>query len=136
MSDGWCDRRMTSRLFIPDPKVEAVLDELGFDIRSRRSSMGLSQEVLGRWSGLSQSTVSRLERGLANNLPLERYARAVAVLRAGHAVRRWDVDEVWRARNEDREDRRARRLHDLLRRRRAALADGGATDAEPSGRLG
>jgi HTH-type transcriptional regulator/antitoxin HipB len=55
--------------------------ELGEAVRERRLEMGLSQSVLGRRAGLTQSAVARFEAGgTVPTIPvLERLARSLEV---------------------------------------------------------
>lgn len=58
-----------------DPWTRVALTEIGAVVRYLRGQHGLSQRVMGERSGLSQSTVSRLENGLLPGLRLAWLAR-------------------------------------------------------------
>lgn len=55
-----------------DPRVLDGLVLLGSAIRRARRELGLSQDELERLSGVDQTTISRLERGLAPKTPSHR----------------------------------------------------------------
>ncbi len=55
-----------------DPRVLDGLVLLGSAIRRARRELGLSQDQLERLSGVDQTTISRLERGLAPKTPAHR----------------------------------------------------------------
>jgi transcriptional regulator with XRE-family HTH domain len=74
---------------MPDPEVEAMLVALGERIYDGRRRLGVSQAWLGAAAGLSQSEISRLERGLTPSMRLERYGRVLAVLRRGRPLGPW-----------------------------------------------
>jgi transcriptional regulator with XRE-family HTH domain len=63
-----------------DPGTTAALEELGAGIRYLRHQQLLTQRVLAERCGLSQSTISRLERGLAPGLRVAWLARLFAGL--------------------------------------------------------
>jgi transcriptional regulator with XRE-family HTH domain len=63
-----------------------MLELLGDELRRRRYGSGFSQAALAAAAGVDQSTISRLERGLAPGLRLSRYASMLAVLRAAPYV--------------------------------------------------
>ncbi len=79
------DARFTDAMpFMPcsaDPVVRERLAEMCRDIRRARLRAGLSQERLEWMSGVDQTAISRLERGLAARFPLERLARISVALR-------------------------------------------------------
>jgi transcriptional regulator with XRE-family HTH domain len=52
-----------------------ALIRIGLGIRDYRRAHGLTQQQLERLSGVDQTTISRLENGLAPGLRLERLAR-------------------------------------------------------------
>ncbi|MBC7376036.1 MAG: helix-turn-helix domain-containing protein [Burkholderiaceae bacterium] len=58
----------------------SAIHELGNAVRTRRSTMGISQSSLARMSGLSRATVNGLEQGSVNDLSLLRAARLLHVL--------------------------------------------------------
>ncbi len=59
---------------------------LGLAIERARMSQLLSQEALEARSGIDQSTISRLERGLAPGLRLDRLAQVLAGLSVARVV--------------------------------------------------
>lgn len=65
-----------------DPVTREALQVLGRVFRQLRSDRGLSQRGLAARSGLSQSTISRLECGLAEGMPAASIARLLAGLDA------------------------------------------------------
>lgn len=56
------------------------LHEIASAVRARRDEMGLSQEKLARLSGLSRTTVNRLEQGTIEDLSVNRASRLLDVL--------------------------------------------------------
>lgn len=60
--------------------MAAALRAIGRQVLSARNSLGISQSALEKLTGLDQTTISRVERGLAPSLPLERLARLFAAL--------------------------------------------------------
>ena len=56
---------------------------MGANVRRARLALALTQEQLQNLSGVSQPTISRLERGLAPGLRLERLAAIIAALDQG-----------------------------------------------------
>ena len=56
------------------------LDLLGRAIRRARRSWGVSQRVLSAWSGVPQSTISKLERGLAPGTTARRLGALILAL--------------------------------------------------------
>ena len=65
-----------------DPETREALQELGHVLRELRGSRGLSQRALAWRCGLSQSTISRLECGLAEGVRVAWVARLLAGLDA------------------------------------------------------
>ena len=63
-----------------DARSAAVLRAVGRRVYFARSGQGLSQLQLERLCQVDQTTISRLERGLAPGLRLERLASIMAVL--------------------------------------------------------
>lgn len=59
---------------------------LGIAIQRARASQLLSQEALEARSSIDQSTISRLERGLAPGLRLDRLAQVLAGLSVDRVV--------------------------------------------------
>ncbi len=55
-----------------DPRVDAALRRLGIQLRHGRQISGMSQRRVETRTGVDQTTISRLENGLATRLPLER----------------------------------------------------------------
>jgi transcriptional regulator with XRE-family HTH domain len=62
------------------PYAVIALEELGTVVRTVREQRGLSQTRLADWSGVSQSTISRLELGQAPGLRAVTLARILAGL--------------------------------------------------------
>jgi transcriptional regulator with XRE-family HTH domain len=69
---------------VPEPLVQAepdrTLREIGVAIREGRRQHGLTQMRLEALSGVDQTSISRLERGLAPGMKVSRLARILAVL--------------------------------------------------------
>jgi transcriptional regulator with XRE-family HTH domain len=63
-----------------DPWAREALKRVGRGIAAARHAHGLSQLQLERLSGVDQTTISRLEHGLAPGIRLERLARIAAAL--------------------------------------------------------
>jgi transcriptional regulator with XRE-family HTH domain len=63
-----------------DPLSEEALREFGNVLRTLRAQRGLSQRALAARSGLSQSTISRLETGIARGVRIRVLARMLAGL--------------------------------------------------------
>lgn len=63
----------------PKPPHQSLL-ELGAAIREGRRQHGLTQTRLEALSGVDQSSISRLERGLAPGMKVSRLARILAVI--------------------------------------------------------
>lgn len=66
-----------------DPLSEAALREFGNVLRTLRGQRGLSQRALAARCGLSQSTISRLETGIARGVRIRVLARMLAGLERG-----------------------------------------------------
>jgi DNA-binding XRE family transcriptional regulator len=64
----------------PDPRIPEALRQLGEAVRQARRDHGLSQVALARLGGVSQSSISRLERGLAPQAPMHRIVTLGLVL--------------------------------------------------------
>jgi len=64
----------------PDPRTVAVMKSVGRRVCFARRGQGLSQRQLEDLCQVDQTTISRLERGLAPGLRLERLATIMAVL--------------------------------------------------------
>jgi len=69
-----------------DPESQAALDRLGVDISRLRARGGLSQRRLAEIARVDQSTISRLERGLAPGVAITSVARIIVAL-DGHVTR-------------------------------------------------
>jgi transcriptional regulator with XRE-family HTH domain len=63
-----------------DPLREAALREFGNILRTLRAQRGLSQRALAARCGLSQSTICRLETGIARGVRIRVLARMLAGL--------------------------------------------------------
>ena len=61
-------------------ETEQALAHVGRDIRQARLEHDLSQETTARAAGVSPSAVSRLERGVAKQVPLDVVARVAIVV--------------------------------------------------------
>jgi DNA-binding Xre family transcriptional regulator len=78
------------------PEVQRGWEILGAMVKRRRAVIGWSQRDLQRASGLHQSGVSRLERGILSGIRFSTFARVVAAMNgldpsAPHPPRaRWD----------------------------------------------
>ena len=64
-----------------DRRGREILVELGRAIRGARLARGLSQQDLGRATGIAQSQVSLIERGLRSRVPLLTTSRLLAAVR-------------------------------------------------------
>ena len=53
--------------------VTPAMQEMGARIRAGRLAAGLSQRAVADWAGVSQSEVSRLERGQGGNISTYRF---------------------------------------------------------------
>jgi DNA-binding XRE family transcriptional regulator len=60
--------------------VEAGMATIGGWVRTSRVRLGMTQAQLGRRAGVSQTTVSRLERGVLEGLALYRLAAIIGAL--------------------------------------------------------
>ena len=65
------------RIAIDDPAIEARTGRL---VRDARRLVGWSQDELSERAGVSQSTLSRIELGLARGLDIGAVARVLAAL--------------------------------------------------------
>jgi len=61
-------------------EAERSLAHVGRDIRQARLEHDLSQETTARAAGISSSSVSRIERGVAKRVPLDMVARVAATV--------------------------------------------------------
>jgi transcriptional regulator with XRE-family HTH domain len=62
----------------PDPTIDpGLLVEVGRWLRRARLDAGLSQRDLERRTGIDQTRISRLERGLVPAMRVDRFARIV-----------------------------------------------------------
>jgi phage repressor protein C with HTH and peptisase S24 domain len=87
MGKGWfCGAKGQPRYV--DPSSPDALKRIGSGIAAARRAHGLSQLPLERLSGVDQTTISRLEYGLAPGIRLERLARIAAALRRVRPARR------------------------------------------------
>jgi ribosome-binding protein aMBF1 (putative translation factor) len=57
-----------------------LLERFGRDLAGARAAWGLSQRQLGRMAEVDQASISRLERGLAGGMAVERLARLINVI--------------------------------------------------------
>lgn len=73
-------RRVSRTIGGIDPVTREALEVLGSIVRDGRATRGLSQRALASRVGLSQSTVSRFERGRAEGLRAAWIARLLAAL--------------------------------------------------------
>ena len=82
---------MAYRTEIPDEATRAYLRRIGGQVRIHRLEAAVSQTQLAVMSGVSQPTISRLERGLAPGLRLERVAAIMVILEIPNLrFRMWD----------------------------------------------
>jgi transcriptional regulator with XRE-family HTH domain len=58
-----------------DPVVADRLFRIGLAVRAARQRAGLSQEMLERRSGIDQTTISRVERGMTRGFTVESLVR-------------------------------------------------------------
>jgi ribosome-binding protein aMBF1 (putative translation factor) len=63
-----------------DPRIQLGADRLGTAIRAARQRRRLSQRGLAARTGVDQSTISRLERGMLRSISLRRLAALIGVL--------------------------------------------------------
>ncbi len=61
-------------------EIEHGLEIIGHDLRQARRARLMTQQALENWSGVDQTTISRLERGELTSLRLIRLAAIVAAL--------------------------------------------------------
>ena len=66
---------------VRESSVHRALQAIGDDVRRTRLDAGLSQDDLAAISGIAQSTISRIERGVAPGAGLERLARIMVAVR-------------------------------------------------------
>jgi DNA-binding Xre family transcriptional regulator len=62
------------------PEVQRGWELLGLAVKRRRVALGWSQRDLQRASGLNQSVISRLERGILSGIRFSTFARLVAAM--------------------------------------------------------
>jgi transcriptional regulator with XRE-family HTH domain len=72
-------------------EASRLIAVIGSELREARLASGLSQGVVARAAGLSHPVVSRIERGLAPNVPLRRLAVLASVLGLRLSVRAYPV---------------------------------------------
>ena len=79
-------------VYLLTPEVQAGLDVIGAELKRMRLAADVTQIELEQVAGLDQSTISRVERGLAPRLTLYKYAWLLAALqgRFGAIPRRPD----------------------------------------------
>jgi len=63
-----------------DPRTKRILERIGKATMINRVGQGLSQRRLEALCGVDQSTICRLENGLAPGLRLDKLAKIIAVL--------------------------------------------------------
>jgi hypothetical protein len=80
-SAAWSAARVGFSSCPPDPRIAAGLQKLGQAIRDARRDLRLTQDHLERLSGIDQTAISRLERGLSPNAPLHRLVALGLALR-------------------------------------------------------
>ena len=73
--------------------IEDVILHLGHDVKSTRSRRLDTQTALSERAGISQSTWSMLENGLAEGIRLETLAKMAIVLECDIVLRRCDHPE-------------------------------------------
>ena len=66
---------------VRESSVHRALEAIGLDVRRARLEVGWSQDTLAANCGIAQSTISRIERGVAPGAGLERIARIMVALR-------------------------------------------------------
>lgn len=66
--------------FIRFPPLAMQLAEIGALVRSRRDELGLSQERLAHFSGLSRVTINQLERGTLKDLGIAKLIALTSIL--------------------------------------------------------
>jgi transcriptional regulator with XRE-family HTH domain len=62
------------------PIDQAMLVEIGADLRRRRTDAWLTQRQLEELTSIDQTTISRIENGQLSTLRLHRYARLLAAI--------------------------------------------------------
>jgi DNA-binding Xre family transcriptional regulator len=62
------------------PEVQLGFEILGAAVKRRRIVLGWSQRELERASGVDQTIISRLERGILRGIRFSRFARLVAAM--------------------------------------------------------
>jgi len=72
--------RMPYAIRSRDPRATAFMKTVGRQVFFARIGQGLSQRQVERLACVDQTTISRLERGLAPGLSLERLAAIMSVL--------------------------------------------------------
>lgn len=87
---GWCDGGMPYDLRDQPPRIEDVILHLGYEVRSVRYRQMDSQAAYSERAGVSQSTWSMIENGLAEGIRLETLARVVVALGCDLVLRRCD----------------------------------------------
>ena len=65
---------------VRESSVHRALQAIGDDVRRTRMEAGLSQDNLAAACDMAQSTISRIERGVAPGAGLERMARIMVAL--------------------------------------------------------
>jgi DNA-binding XRE family transcriptional regulator len=75
-----------------DGAIRVTLEHLGDELRLARLDRGLSQDTLAERSGISQSTISRIERGITPGTGLVTLACLVHVLGYRSILRPRDAD--------------------------------------------
>jgi transcriptional regulator with XRE-family HTH domain len=75
------DWAMPYARLVRQSSVHRMLIAIGDDVRCTRLAAGLSQERLAAVAGVAQSTISRIERGVAPGAGIERIARIMVALR-------------------------------------------------------
>jgi transcriptional regulator with XRE-family HTH domain len=71
---------MPYRTKLSDAAIALFLVDAGGHVRRHRIAAGLSQSHLAALSGVSQPTISRIERGVAPGLRMERLAAIMVIL--------------------------------------------------------
>jgi len=82
---------MPHRPVDPDGAIRRTLEHLGDEVRLARLERGLSQAALAEWCGISQSTISRFERGLTPGTGLITLGRLLHALGCRAFVKPNDV---------------------------------------------
>jgi transcriptional regulator with XRE-family HTH domain len=82
---------MPYRTEIDDVAVREYMRRVGGQVRTHRLLSAVSQSQLAALSSVSQPTISRLERGLAPGIRLERLAAIMVILEIPNLrFRKWD----------------------------------------------